>query len=122
MRGLRVLGSYGSGTPPTLPQFLKACRQSDPDDVVRPQNTYKLPDPSLDNYHAYGQRMLFSYLLDRQGVDERLLPQLIDAKNRIMGQYREIEREEVVQSDDIKRQLYRTWDVVVAANKKAMAA
>lgn len=112
-RGLRRLLSFGSGSPPTLPQFVKACRAVDPDDVVRPGNTAKLPPPNIDHYDAFGSRMLFTFLLGKQGTSEAALHRMIARKNKIIAEVREFERnnpDEPFESADIQRTLHSAFE------------
>lgn len=116
-RGLRRLLQQGSGSPPTLPQFVKACRASDPDDVVRPTSTY-LPPPTMDSIASFGQRMLMAYVMDprRKNPSDASLQRMVAAKNRIIGQFRDIERDDpTVQSAEIKAALFREFDKLFEA-------
>ena len=116
-RGLHELLQQGSGSPPTLPQFVKACRAADPDDVVRPAATY-LPPPTMDSISAYGQRMLLAYLMDprRKCPSDASLQRMVAAKNRVIDQFREIERDDpTVQSAEIKAALFREFDKLFEA-------
>ena len=111
-RGLRRLLQQGSGSPPTLPQFVKACRAADPDDVVRPAATF-LPPPVMDSIAAFGNRVLLGYLMDprRKNPSETSLQRMVEAKNRIIDDFRQIEREDpTVKSDEINAALTREFN------------
>ena len=111
-RGLRRLLQQGSGSPPTLPQFVKACRAADPDDVVRPAATF-LPPPVMDSIAAFGNRVLLGYLMDprRKNPSETSLQRMVEAKNRIIDQFRQIERDDpTVKSEEIRAALFREFD------------
>lgn len=100
-RGLRRLLQQGSGSPPTLPQFVKACKAADPDDVVRPQNTLVLPPPGIDRYTAFGNRTLLAYLMDPKRVNpsEASLQRMVAAKNNIIENCRQIEDEPLTSAE-----------------------
>ena len=113
-----ALGEDGTEKMPTVHQLWTIYRKNKPtlQGAAQPVKVQS----EFDNYHAYGNRTLFGFLMAKQGVDAVILPQLIDAKNRIMGQYREVEREEAVESEEIRKQLYRTWETIFAAQHQDM--
>lgn len=82
-RGLRRLTAGGSGSTPTLPQFVKACRTSgDAEGEMRPASTY-LPSADYDHFHCFAQKQMFAFL-KQHVVSNDLLPTLIQRKNEII--------------------------------------
>lgn len=84
-RGLRRLTAAGSASVPTLPQFVKACRQTGDDEgETRPAATY-LPAPPVDPWVGLGNRALFQYLKTKGAASEQTLPKLVAVKNEIIA-------------------------------------
>lgn len=109
-RGLRRLTTGGSGSPPTLPQFMKACRSIGDEDSgpAAPDRASLLP-LKFDPYQAHGQKCLFRYLLDNE-VNKNKLQLLIDAKNKIVDQYRQIATEENISGAELRDALFKEFD------------
>jgi hypothetical protein len=83
-RGMRRLTATGSGSTPTLPQFMKACRASGDDEYeTRPASTY-LPKPELSWQVRTGNCTLLSFMLAND-VPQDLVPKLVETKNKIVA-------------------------------------
>lgn len=110
--GLKKLLDLGSGSPPTLPQFIKACRNANEHEgAERNHSPYVLPKPEyLEKFHAHGEKCLFAYLWDRNGVSEAALKAMIQAKNRLVDSFRTISAEEEVTGAEIKRAMFAAFD------------
>lgn len=117
-RGLRRLTIAGSGSTPTLPQFVKACREfGDDEGQVRPASTY-LPAPDYDHFHRFGQKQFFKFLLTHDTTPAQL-PELIRRKNEIIDAARNDpemqpggnEEEQGAQLHEI---LFAAWEKVIA--------
>lgn len=122
-RGLENLLAAGSGSPPTLPQFRKACKQADEsggmDRNHSPQKS--LPKPEYgEPVHAHAQRCLFAYLWDKGGASDVALKAMIDAKNRIVLQFRDILADDpALTGTDIKTALFKAWNPLWKARTAA---
>lgn len=96
-RGLRRLTASGSGSPPTLPQFMKACKQSGDDEGTLRPSMPQLTAPDLPNFckwRAFGNRVLFSFLCETPArATDDSLQAMIAEKNRIAEQYKLIATE-----------------------------
>jgi hypothetical protein len=115
-RGFVMLGASGSGSVPTLPQFLKACRTTGDEDrsAIVPERT--LPGPDYDRAHCIGQLAMLSFVMrSTLEGDGAATPESLDAmvkeKNRIVEQYRQILPEDPDASKEMP-------DVIRAALKK----
>lgn len=83
--GLQRLTAAGSGSAPTLPQFVKACRTvGDDEGTIRPQLTYQ-PPPKITWQQRTGNASLLQFLLSKGGVSEELVPKLVETKNKIVA-------------------------------------
>jgi hypothetical protein len=83
-RGLRRLTANGSGSTPTLPQFMKACRASGDDEYeTRPAGTF-LPQPPLSWQVRNGNFALLSFMMAND-VPQDLVPKLVETKNKIVA-------------------------------------
>jgi hypothetical protein len=84
-RGLRRLTAAGSGSTPTLPQFVKACKApGDDEGTARPELTYR-PQSHLPWQVRTGNCTLLSFLLSKGGVSADLMPKLVETKNKIVA-------------------------------------
>lgn len=113
--GLRSLLSLGSGSPPTLPQFVKACRAANEHDGAErnhsPDRT--LPRPEyMEKFHAHGQKCLFAYLWQRGSASEDSLRSMIVKKNNLVCDYRTIGEEEEITGAEFKAALFKAWDLL----------
>jgi hypothetical protein len=121
-RGLRRLTAGGSGSVPTLPQFMKACRMVGEDDgPSAPTGQPVLPAPEIDKFTLSANRWMLNYLM-RKGAHVQCLPAMIDAKNRLAAQYREIDTEDPVKDEEFLAALHKAWNLVWISNEKQDAA
>ena len=117
-RGLRRLTAGGSGSTPTLPQFVKACRDfGDDEGQVRPASTY-LPAPDYDHFHRFGQKQFYKFLLSHDTTPAQL-PTLIERKNEIINAARndpdmQPNGDEVEQGKQLHEILFAAWRKVIA--------
>src|SRR5690606_30884911 len=93
-RGLRRLSLAGSASVPTLPVFVKACRQQGDDEGQSRPDASALPPPTYDGFHAFGQRCLFVFLRRSDAIGQERLQALIRAKNKLANDFRELSRDE----------------------------
>lgn len=116
-RGLRRLTLGGSGSPPTLPQFIKACKQVG--EAEGPSNPHPNPSSALplhfDPFVAHANKCLLSFLFKRGTVSDELLSKLVEEKNVIASQYRDISREDEVTGAEIKERCFRAFDKLCSA-------
>lgn len=117
-RGLRRLLMDGSQSPPTLPAFVKACRQ--PGEAGESSlTTPSLPGPSYDDFHRYGQKALLSFLMHAETPPpEPVMAALISAKNKLVNDFREMDAECEVVTAQMREAFQRSFDRVA----KQMAA
>jgi len=117
-RGLRRLTAQGSGSPPTLPQFMKACRQIG-DDGIGAENQQSGPALPLifDKYVAHANKCLLAYLnvIIKDKVTEDELQKLVAEKNRIAEQFKEISTADEVTGKEIKEALFKSFDRLMVA-------
>jgi hypothetical protein len=100
-RGLRRLTMQGGASPPTLPQFIKACKQTGDDEgTIRPAQDHFLTPPSMDKWREFGNRCLFAYLCTEGAATVESLKVLVAEKNKIAAQYRDIETECAVTDEE----------------------
>jgi hypothetical protein len=102
-RGLARLANTGSGSSPTLPQFVKACRTVGEDDGPKgPRGTREsLPPPQhQEQWHRWGQLALLKFLVKYGPAPDHQLPAMIAAKNRLVASYRLIASEEDVTAQE----------------------
>lgn len=111
-RGLRNLLNAGSGSPPTLPQFNKACRQQETDGPDRNHSPAQLTNPAYDEpVWMHAQRCMFAYLWNKGAVSGAALKAMIEVKARIVAQYRGIIADDPsVTGKDIKVALFKAWE------------
>ena len=121
-RGFRRLAAHGSASPPTLPQFTKACKQvGEEDGPSRPINQPQLPQPDFCPWKAFANRCLFGFLTKNTGplVDEKTLAKLVKAKNEITETYKSIASECEVSDDEFVKTCNKTFREIVSPTKKA---
>lgn len=115
-RGIRRLTSGGSSSPPTLPQFVKACKTIGEDEgPSNPGPHLALPAPKVHPIAAHAQKCLLAWLYHRkQETSESELQDLIREKNRIVDQYVQIQTEDdQLTGKEIRVSLFKAWDRVV---------
>jgi hypothetical protein len=110
-RGLRKLSLAGSASVPTLPVFMKACREAGGDDgEVRPAATF-LPSPPREEFHQNAQFRLMKFLMAND-VSEDTLAALVIEKNRLLRDFRDMARESDVTPDQVCAALDRAFERV----------
>lgn len=125
-RGLRNLLNTGSGSPPTLPQFMKACRQAETDGPERnhsPQTS--LPKSEFgEAIWAHAQKCLLAYLMKRPvKTTEAELEVFIAEKNKLVTIYREVlTDDDTLTGSEIRDGLFKAWNLSLNKINKAKAA
>jgi hypothetical protein len=112
-RGLRKLLFKGSGTPPTLPQFVSACKYSEEEDT--PAST-RLNAPRIASQYdepiwCHGQKCLFTYLwISSRKYTEDELQELIQIKNKLVNDFRQVFAEDhSLTGGEIRDALFTAW-------------
>ena len=107
-RGLRRLTAQGSGSPPTLPQFMKACRQVG-DEGMGAENPsgQKVIEQKFDPIMAHANKCLFAFLSNNGAATESSLSHMIAEKNRIAEQFIEIAIEETPTGSEIRDAIFK---------------
>lgn len=113
-RGLRRLTIAGSGSPPTLPQFVKACKEVKEfgaDDTVNyPPGTLIEEKDLRDKWDRFADHLFLNYLRRKNGVKESLLPLLIQIKKDVAAQYRSIGEEDHVEPQEMVSHMTKMLD------------
>lgn len=112
-RGLRRLTLGGSGSTPTLPQFVKACREIGTTDG--PENPGPaLPKPLPDTFVLFGNHLLFNYLMRHPvPVSDASVKELVRLKDKIIADYQCIHTEDPVTGEEVRDTLHSAWDAIV---------
>lgn len=114
-KGLRVLSAHGSGSPPTLPQFMKSCKTiGDEEGTPRQAPTYEALPDGRDHFDLMANQELLKFLI-RETVNSNQLPALMAIKNQAACDHRLLASEEIVEDLDFRKYL-------CAQFKKAMQA
>lgn len=108
-RGLRRLAGSGGGSAPTLPQFMKACRQIGEEEGPSPQAN-SLPPPNFDRFHAFGNRCLLTFLRRKGAAIDDSLAALVKQKNLLISQFRDIATEDEVTAQEIRDKLMAKFE------------
>jgi hypothetical protein len=116
-RGLQRLLRQGHATPPTLPQFVKACREiggGEDGQEPHPAPDRALPSPQYeDPIHRHAQLSMFGYLWSRGAASQDSLSKMITAKNKLVAQFQDIYREDkTITGSEIRDALFKAWDKV----------
>ena len=69
---------------------------------------------SYDDYHCFGQRCLLRFLMSRGGVDPAILPRIVEAKNKVVSDYRLIGTEDHVTADEMREALFAAFEKAAA--------
>lgn len=111
-RGLRKLLHKGSGTPPTLPQFIAACKYSEDEDTPAPtQALPKIASQFDEPVWCHGQKclMIFLWKSTRKYTEDEL-KKLVEIKNRLVHDYKRILAEDSsLTGGDIRDALFNAW-------------
>ena len=113
-RGLRKLLHKGSGTPPTLPQFVAACKYSEEEDSTPNPSTVVLPRIASqydEPVWSHGQKCLFAFLWKskRQYTNDEV-KEMVSIKNKIVSDFRQILSEDSsLTGSEIRDALFTAW-------------
>lgn len=110
-KGLSRLLKGGSGSVPTLPQFVKLCRTIGDDEGPAPQHT-ALPPPSYHPIHAHAQQVMLSFLRHKGAASTEAMRAMVVEKNRLVGAYQDICRDEPEASVEIRDKLWEAFGKV----------
>lgn len=116
-RGLRRLTSGGSGSPPTLPQFMKACRMIGEDEG--PSNPAPVNGLPLMYHpiHSHAQKCLLNFLRIRfEDTSEEQLQLMLKEKNKIVEQYKDIATADEVTGAEIRDTLFKSFEKIVTTS------
>lgn len=116
-RGLRKLLYKGSGTPPTLPQFVSACKYSDDEDTTPNPSTLALPRIASEfdePVWCHGQKCLLTYLWkSSRKYNDNELKELISIKNRLVRDFKQVLTEDSsLTGGEIRDALFAAWGKV----------
>jgi hypothetical protein len=114
-RGLRKLLFKGSGTPPTLPQFVAACKYSEDDEPISaPVDAPKIASQFNEPVWCHGQKCFLIFLWkSTRKYSEDEMKKLIDIKNRLVNDYKRILAEDdTLTGGDIRDALFQAWERV----------
>ena len=119
-RGLRRLTTQGSGSPPTLPQFMRACKEvGDDNGSLRPAHTIITEQDLRDKYDRFADHLFFNFLMRCGGIPNDLLSGCIAIKKKIAADFRLIGSEETVEPKEMQQALHKQWNRLVAENTDA---
>ena len=114
--GLRNLLHHGSGTVPTLPQFVKACHQREQEGAAPNHSPERsLPKPEYtEPLHAHAQKCLHAFLWKHPAqVTEDQKLKLVKAKNKLLDTFKLIATEEEVTGTEFRDALFKEWRALV---------
>lgn len=130
-RGFRRLAAHGSASPPTLPQFVKACKEvGDSEGPANPPRVPALPEPDFCKWKAFANNCMFKFLTEMKNgqwkrppvTDPNLLQALIAEKNRVAEDYKLIASEcEVTDAEFVKTCLRRLEEVFTKFHERKAA-
>lgn len=111
--GLKALLDGGSGSVPTLPQFIKACRSSnEAGGMERNHSPERRIERKFEPIEAHANKCLFAFLWSeyRAQVSEQLLSLLLAVKTKKVEQYKEIFAEDpTLTGKDIHIGMFAAW-------------
>jgi hypothetical protein len=91
-----------------LPKFLQLARNA------QPPSTYT-PAPSFDDFHRFGQRCLMKFVLAAETtVAAERMRDLVEAKNRLVNDFRSLNGECEVTAEEMREALFRAFERVAA--------
>ena len=114
-RGLRKLLYKGSGVPPTLPQFVAACKYSEEDEAAPSAPALPRVASAYDEpVWSHGQKCLFAFLWkSSRKYNEIELQELIKIKNKLVNDFREVLKEDKsLTGGDIRDAMFAAWSRV----------
>lgn len=106
-----ALGEHGPDRIPTAPAMWGIYRATKTERPDARQGQHAPKPAAFDSIHSYGQRMLLAFLMapNRASPSDSSLQRMTRGKNRIIDQFRQIEREDLVQSSEIGDALEREF-------------
>jgi hypothetical protein len=114
-RGLERLTRHGNGSSPTLPQFVKACREASEHGGPVTPSGQALPAPVGSSLDAFGQRCMMIFLMSNHAREDQL-PRLIAVKNETVRGFEVVMAEEPdTPATAIRDELMRRLSRVLAA-------
>lgn len=118
-RGLRKLMYKGSGTPPTLPQFVAACKYTDEEDQPIQTDKPLLEKPEYkEPVWSHAQKTMLAYLW-KNTVPSEFIPEMTQIKNRMVEDFRRIlSEDESLSGAEIRDALFSAWDKARNAQKR----
>lgn len=100
-----VLGSNGPERIPTVPQVWNLQREMRRS-TRAPVPTANHPAPaSFGPFHCFGQRCLMRWLMQNGPASAEQLERLIEVKNLLVGQYRQVATECEVTAEEVRESL-----------------
>jgi hypothetical protein len=104
-----ALGEEGPERIPTVPQMWavwKKVRNRRPAQTSVPATAVP---PAFDSLHAFGQRCLMRWLLQNGPVTDEHLARLIQVKNRLVGQFRQVRTECDITAEEVRESLLEAF-------------
>ena len=116
-RGLRKLLHKGSGTPPTLPQFVAACKYSEEEDQSPIPSTAALPRIASqydEPVWCHGQKCLLAFLWkSTRSYSTEQVKEMVAIKNKIVSDFKQILAEDnSLTGSEIRNALFAAWGKV----------
>jgi hypothetical protein len=121
-KGLRRLTANGSGSPPTLPQFMKACKEvGDDNGTLRPMATAELGEiDNRDTFDRFADHLFLNYLRRENGVAKELLPKLLVVKRQVTEDFRGIHSEDHVKAEEMRDSFFKRMAIATADHMHAL--
>lgn len=90
------------------------------EEAAKPANAYA-PPPEYPKFHTFGQRCLLKFLLESETTpSEAQLAQLVAVKNKLLGDFRAMDREgEEVTADQVREAMFRAFNRVMTQKAAA---
>ena len=112
-RGLRKLLYKGSGTPPTLPQFVAACKYSEEDEAepTPMESRIRIASPYDEPVWSHGQKCLLAFLWkSSRKYNDTELQELIKIKNKLVHDFKQMLAEDSsLTGGEIRDALFAAW-------------
>lgn len=104
-----ALGPDGPERIPTASGCWVIWRQIRNRRAKAPTSTTSDAAPAFDSFHAFGQRCLLRWVMERNGVAEDVLPRLVAEKNRLAAQFREVATECEVTAEEVREAMFAAF-------------
>lgn len=111
-RGLRRLTSGGSASPPSLPQFMKACREIGDSEGPANPGQLQIARPEVHYIDAHANKCIFAYLNTHEATSQDSLAKMLAEKNRIVADFKNIATTDTITGKEIKVALFKAFDRV----------